>query len=114
MRVMTSMACAMAIVMLACGDASAAEKKYDTIATDSEIKIGNTMPYSGQGSTWSLLGKAEAAYCVMRQASNIRNFEIDMLMPGIKVSTSPDDLAPIKPCNSAACWESGGSRSARL
>ncbi|MGL4262049.1 MAG: ABC transporter substrate-binding protein, partial [Afipia sp.] len=33
---------------------------------------------------------------VMRQASNIRNFEIDMLMPGIRVNTSPDDLAPIK------------------
>ena len=44
MRVMTSMACAMAIVMLACGDAGAAEKRYDTGATDSEIKIVNTMP----------------------------------------------------------------------
>lgn len=42
--------------------AVAGEKKYDTGATDSEIKIGNTMPYSGQGSAWGLLGKAEAAY----------------------------------------------------
>jgi len=62
MRAITSMAGAVAIAILACGDASAAEKKYDTGATDSEIKIGNTMPYSGQGSAWSLLGKAEAAY----------------------------------------------------
>jgi hypothetical protein len=45
-----------------CGAALAGEKKYDTGATDTEIKIGNTMPYSGQGSAWGLLGKAEAAY----------------------------------------------------
>jgi len=42
--------------------AAAGEKKYDTGASDTEIKIGNTMPYSGQGSAWGLLGKAEAAY----------------------------------------------------
>jgi ABC-type branched-subunit amino acid transport system substrate-binding protein len=45
-----------------CGAALAGEKKYDAGATDTEIKIGNTMPYSGQGSAWGLLGKAEAAY----------------------------------------------------
>jgi ABC-type branched-subunit amino acid transport system substrate-binding protein len=44
------------------GAALAREKKYDTGATDTEIKIGNTMPYSGQGSAWGLLGRAEAAY----------------------------------------------------
>ena len=44
------------------GAVLAAEKKYDAGATDTEIKIGNTMPYSGQGSAWGLLGKAEAAY----------------------------------------------------
>jgi len=42
--------------------ALAGEKKYDTGASDTEIKVGNTMPYSGQGSAWGLLGKAEAAY----------------------------------------------------
>lgn len=55
-----SVACAMTIA-LAIG-AAASEKKYDTGASDTEIKIGNTMPYSGQGSAWGLLGKAEAAY----------------------------------------------------
>jgi len=44
------------------GTLSAGEKKYDPGATDSEIKIGNIMPYSGFGSAWGLLGKAEAAY----------------------------------------------------
>jgi ABC-type branched-subunit amino acid transport system substrate-binding protein len=50
------------IAMSCCGAALAGEKKYDTGATDTEIRIGNTMPYSGQGSAWGLLGKAEAAY----------------------------------------------------
>jgi branched-chain amino acid transport system substrate-binding protein len=44
------------------GGAFGSEKKYDTGATDTEIKIGNTMPYSGQGSAWGQIGKAEAAY----------------------------------------------------
>lgn len=51
-----------AMIAFASSAAVAAEKKYDTGATDTEIKIGNTMPYSGQGSAWGLLGKAEAAY----------------------------------------------------
>ena len=55
------MACA-AIISFASTIASAGEKKYDTGATDTEIKIGNTMPYSGPGSAWGLIGKAEAAY----------------------------------------------------
>lgn len=33
---------------------------------------------------------------VMRQVANIKDLEIDMLMPGIKVSTSPDSFAPLK------------------
>ena len=33
---------------------------------------------------------------VMKQAANLRNFEPDVLLPGIKVNTSPTDFAPIK------------------
>ena len=39
-----------------------AQKLYDTGASDSEIKIGNIMPYSGGLSSLSTLGKVEAAY----------------------------------------------------
>jgi branched-chain amino acid transport system substrate-binding protein len=39
-----------------------AQKKYDTGATDTEIKIGNIMPYSGPASAYGAIGKAEAAY----------------------------------------------------
>jgi ABC-type branched-subunit amino acid transport system substrate-binding protein len=39
-----------------------AEKKYDPGASDTEIKIGNIMPYSGPASSYSVIGKTEAAY----------------------------------------------------
>src|SRR5262245_56850614 len=42
-----------------------AQKKYDSGATDTEIKIGNTMPYSGPASSYGTIGKAEAAYFKM-------------------------------------------------
>jgi branched-chain amino acid transport system substrate-binding protein len=41
---------------------AAAQKKYDTGATDSEIKIGNIMPYSGPLSAYALIGRTQAAY----------------------------------------------------
>ncbi len=41
---------------------AAAQKKYDTGATDSEIKIGDTKPYSGPASAYGTIGKAIAAY----------------------------------------------------
>jgi len=39
-----------------------AQKKYDDGATDTEIKIGNIMPYSGPASAYGVIGKTEAAY----------------------------------------------------
>ncbi|MBR0894238.1 ABC transporter substrate-binding protein [Bradyrhizobium tropiciagri] len=44
------------------GSAAFAQKKYDTGATDTEIKIGNIMPYSGPASAYGVIGKTEAAY----------------------------------------------------
>ena len=38
-------------------DPAAAQKKYDPGATDSEIKIGNIMPYSGPLSAYALIGR---------------------------------------------------------
>ena len=34
-----------------------AQKKYDTGATDTEIKLGNIMPYSGPASAYGVIGK---------------------------------------------------------
>jgi branched-chain amino acid transport system substrate-binding protein len=42
--------------------ASFAQKKYDTGASDTEIKIGNIMPYSGPASAYGVIGKTEEAY----------------------------------------------------
>jgi branched-chain amino acid transport system substrate-binding protein len=41
---------------------AAAQKKYDPGASDSEIRIGNIMPYSGPASAYGTVGKAQAAY----------------------------------------------------
>jgi branched-chain amino acid transport system substrate-binding protein len=41
---------------------AAAQKKYDPGATDTEIKIGNTNPYSGPASAYGVIGKTIAAY----------------------------------------------------
>ncbi len=52
-----------AIVFLAATGTSAfAQKKYDIGATDTEIKIGNIMPYSGPASAYGVIGKTEQAY----------------------------------------------------
>jgi branched-chain amino acid transport system substrate-binding protein len=54
---------AAAIIALASTTGAAfAQKKYDTGATDTEIKIGNIMPYSGPASAYGVIGKTEAAY----------------------------------------------------
>jgi len=39
-----------------------AQKKYGPGASDTEIKIGQTIPYSGPASAYGTIGKAEAAY----------------------------------------------------
>jgi ABC-type branched-subunit amino acid transport system substrate-binding protein len=42
-----------------------AQKKYDTGATDTEIKIGQTVPFSGPASAYASIGKTQAAYFKM-------------------------------------------------
>ena len=52
-----------ALALLAASSSGAlAQKKYDTGATDTEIKIGNIMPYSGPASAYGVIGKTEEAY----------------------------------------------------
>jgi branched-chain amino acid transport system substrate-binding protein len=42
--------------------AALAQKKYDTGASDTEIKIGNIIPYSGPASAYGVIGKTEKAF----------------------------------------------------
>jgi ABC-type branched-subunit amino acid transport system substrate-binding protein len=58
-----------AALALALGTAFAtpalAQKKYDTGATDTEIKVGQTIPLSGPASAYGSIGKVQAAYIRM-------------------------------------------------
>src|SRR5580704_9461535 len=49
-------------VLAFAAERAVAQKKYDPGVTDSEIKIGNIMPYSGAFSEYGAIGRAEAAY----------------------------------------------------
>jgi branched-chain amino acid transport system substrate-binding protein len=51
-----------AAAVLSGSRAAFAQKKYDDGATDKEIKIGHTNPYSGPASSYGIIGKAEEAY----------------------------------------------------
>jgi branched-chain amino acid transport system substrate-binding protein len=49
-------------IAMAMATPALAQKKYDTGATDTEIKVGNIMPYSGPASAYAVIGKTEAAF----------------------------------------------------
>ena len=51
-----------AATMLSGSRVAFAQKKYDDGATDKEIKIGHTNPYSGPASSYGVIGKCEEAY----------------------------------------------------
>jgi len=75
----TSIAVLMACVVLATAPASA-QKKYDTGATDTEIKIGNVEAYSGPASAYGVIGKTEEAYFKMiNDAGGINGRKINFI-----------------------------------
>src|SRR3981081_218399 len=53
---------AAAVALAATSIGALAEKKYGPGVTDTEIKIGNIMPYSGPASAYGVIGKTEVAY----------------------------------------------------
>jgi branched-chain amino acid transport system substrate-binding protein len=53
------------IAFAALSSGALAQKKYDPGATDTEIKIGNIMPYSGPASAYGVIGTTEKAYFTM-------------------------------------------------
>jgi len=52
-------------LILASGLAAWAAGQYGPGASDTEIKLGNTMPYSGPASSYGVIGKVDAAYFAM-------------------------------------------------
>ena len=59
------LAAATAVAIALSASPASAQKKYDTGATDTEIKIGQTVPFSGPASAYATIGKAQAAYIKM-------------------------------------------------
>jgi branched-chain amino acid transport system substrate-binding protein len=61
----TFVAGASAAAVLSANRVAFAEKKYDIGASDTEIKLGHTNPYSGPLSAYSIIGKSHQAYWKM-------------------------------------------------
>ncbi len=67
-------------LLAATSSGALAQKKYDVGATDTEIKIGNIMPYSGPASAYGVIGKTEAAYFKMiNDAGGINGRKINFI-----------------------------------
>jgi len=65
---------------LAGAPAAAQQKQYGPGASDTEIKIGNTIPYSGPASAYGIIGKVEAAYFKMvNEAGGINGRKINYI-----------------------------------
>jgi branched-chain amino acid transport system substrate-binding protein len=62
------LATATAVAIALSASSAYAQKKYDTGATDTEIKVGQTVPFSGPASPYASIGKAQAAYFNMVNA----------------------------------------------
>ncbi|MCA6120082.1 ABC transporter substrate-binding protein [Bradyrhizobium sp. WSM 1738] len=60
---------------------ASAQKKYDTGASDTEIKIGQTVPFSGPASAYATLGKGQAAYFRMinEQEGGVNGRKINLI-----------------------------------
>src|ERR1700761_7995162 len=56
---------ATAVAVALSASSAQAQKKYDPGATDTEIKIGQTVPFSGPASAYASIGKTQAAYINM-------------------------------------------------
>src|SRR5258705_4758767 len=62
------------------GDLSAAEKKYGPGVTDTEIKLGQTVPYSGPASAFSSYGRLMTGYFQMvNEAGGINGRKITLI-----------------------------------
>src|SRR5690242_21913057 len=57
-----------------------AQKRYDPGASDTEIRIGQTMPYSGPASAYGTIGRAHAAYFrTVNKAGGINGRQIEFV-----------------------------------
>jgi ABC-type branched-subunit amino acid transport system substrate-binding protein len=68
------------ILLLAATAVSAADKSYGPGVSDSEIKLGQSIPYSGPASAFSVVGRTQVAYFKMLNAQGgINRRKIDLI-----------------------------------
>ena len=71
---------ATAVAIALSASAAQAQKNYDPGATDTEIKIGQTVPFSGPASAYATIGKAQAAYFNMiNQQGGVNGRKINLI-----------------------------------
>ena len=71
---------ALAAAFVLSAQAGAADKKYAPGVSDTEIKIGQTMPYSGPASAYGVIGKTESAYFKMiNEAGGVNGRKINLV-----------------------------------
>lgn len=71
---------ALAAAVLMAASAAHAQKKYDPGASDTEIKLGQTVPHSGPGSLYGVLGRVATAYFEMiNEKGGINGRKVKML-----------------------------------
>ena len=86
---------ALVVALLVGSGVAVAQKKYGPGVTDTEIKIGQTQPYSGPASSYGTIGKAEVAYFQMIIEQGGVN--------GRKINLSAWTMAPTPPGLSSRC-----------
>ena len=75
-----NLAMATAIAVALSVSSAAAQKKYDPGATDTEIKVGQTVPFCGPASAYATVGKAQAAYIKMiNDKGGVNGRKIDLI-----------------------------------
>jgi branched-chain amino acid transport system substrate-binding protein len=75
-RLLAATAAAIALT----ASAAQAQKKYDPGASDTEIKIGQTVPFSGPASAYATIGRAQAAYIKMiNDQGGVNGRKIDLI-----------------------------------
>ncbi|HEV8029129.1 MAG TPA: ABC transporter substrate-binding protein [Stellaceae bacterium] len=76
--------------LLSAGPAALAQKQYGPGVSDGEIRIGQTMPYSGPASAYGTIGRAELAYFAgINRSGGVNGRKITLLSPD-------DSLSPPK------------------
>jgi ABC-type branched-subunit amino acid transport system substrate-binding protein len=80
MAIRTRVFALLSLVLALLASPAQAQKKYGPGASDTEIKIGQTMPYSGPASAYGTIGKANAAYfSMLNEKGGINGRKIDFI-----------------------------------